>query len=603
MTHSTWNRDLLPLPGQAVFDRDKQHVSAVSRAPGNLDLFVIGFDNRVWSTFWNEQSGWSTDWFPLPGQAVFDRDKQHVSAVSRAPGNLDLFVIGFDNRVWSTFWNEQSGWSTDWFPLPGQAVFDRDKQHVSAVSRAPGNLDLFVIGFDNRVWSAFWNEQSGWSTDWFPLPGQAVFDRDKQHVSAVSRAPGNLDLFVIGFDNRVWSTFWNEQGGWSTDWFPLPGQAVFDRDKQHVSAVSRAPGNLDLFVIGFDNRVWSTFWNEQSGWSTDWFPLPGQAVFDRDKQHVSAVSRAPGNLDLFVIGFDNRVWSTFWNEQGGWSTDWFPLPGQAVFDRDKQHVSAVSRAPGNLDLFVIGFDNRVWSTFWGTLQHEFKGQIVTGGLAALGGSHTLTIYGDGAVRWKGEATNSGIDSYDFSLSAFINTSSGRAIALARSGSIPNRIPILGDTIRRKWDESHHPHPLIATHFQEFCKASFSTNLEYHSGIADALESLAGWLIRFGVGSIVGPLGGVVIFIGIEVGSLASTGSLVPGARIIGNILWLAGPANTLFAIVADGIASLGSRTRELSPEEYEWANKEVFLGSLPPRDRLILTDTIGGVIVPLRSKV
>ena len=29
-----------------------------------------------------------------------------------------------------------------------------------------------------------------------------------------------------------------------------------------------------------------------------------------------------------------------------WNGDWFPLPGQAVFDRDKQHVAAVTgRSP------------------------------------------------------------------------------------------------------------------------------------------------------------------------------------------------------------------------------------------------------------------
>jgi hypothetical protein len=99
-----------------------------------------------------------------------------------------------------------------------------------------------------------------WNPDWFPLPGQAVFDRERQQIAAVSRAPGNLDLFVIGFDNHVWSTFWNDRGGWNGDWFPLPGQAVFDRERQQIAAVSRAPGNLDLFVIGFDNHVWSTFW-------------------------------------------------------------------------------------------------------------------------------------------------------------------------------------------------------------------------------------------------------------------------------------------------------------------------------------------------------
>ena len=126
---------------------------------------------------------------------------------------------------------------------------------------------------------------------------------------------------------------------WNNDWFPLPGQAVFDRDKQQLAAVSRAEGNLDLFVIGFDNHVWTTFWSQATGWNNDWFPLPGQAVFDRDKQQLAAVSRAEGNLDLFVIGFDNHVWTTFWSQATGWNNDWFPLPGQAVFDRDKQQLA------------------------------------------------------------------------------------------------------------------------------------------------------------------------------------------------------------------------------------------------------------------------
>ena len=118
------------------FDHEKQQIAAVSRAPGNLDLFVIGYDNHVWSTFWNDAAGWNRDWFPLPGQAIFDHEKQQIAAVSRAPGNLDLFVIGFDNHVWSTFWNDAPGWNRDQFPLPGQAISSR-KQQIAAVSRAP----------------------------------------------------------------------------------------------------------------------------------------------------------------------------------------------------------------------------------------------------------------------------------------------------------------------------------------------------------------------------------------------------------------------------------------------------------------------------------
>jgi hypothetical protein len=225
---------------------------------------------------------------------------------------------------------------------------------------------------------------------------------------------------------------------------------------------------------------------------------------------------------------------------------------------------------------------------------EFSAPIVTGGLAALGGSVKVTLNPDGSVRWQGEVTNSGIDSYDYGISAFVRAGSGRAIALAHSGSIPNRVPVVGDVIKRSWDESQPPEPSVASRLSDFAGATLLTNLDYSSGIGSALEKAVGWLLKFGGGTALGPIVGAVIFVGVEIGSLFSTGSLVPGARLIGGVLWMAGPANTLFAIAAEGIAAAGSKTRELTQEEYDWANNGVFMGALPARDRIVLTDTIGG---------
>jgi hypothetical protein len=225
---------------------------------------------------------------------------------------------------------------------------------------------------------------------------------------------------------------------------------------------------------------------------------------------------------------------------------------------------------------------------------EFSAPIVTGGLAALGGSVKVTLNPDGSVRWQGEATNSGIDSYDFGISAIVRAGSGRAVALAHSGSIPNRVPVVGDVIRRSWDETRPAEALLAAQLGDFLNAQLVTNLEYSSDIGSALEEAAGWLLKFGAGTVLGPIAGAVIFVGVEIGSLVSTGSLVSGARLVGDVLWMAGPANTLFAIVAEGIAALGSRTQTLSEDVYNWANNEVFLGSLPPREKLVHTDTIGG---------
>jgi len=225
--------------------------------------------------------------------------------------------------------------------------------------------------------------------------------------------------------------------------------------------------------------------------------------------------------------------------------------------------------------------------------YEFTAPIVTHGLAALGGRINVAIYPNGALRCWGEATNSGIDSYDYTISAAVKAGSGRMLGVVRSGSVPNRVPIFGNVIRRSWDETFPPDSYVASIFDQFANAQLITNLEYKSDIGGALEAAGGWLLKWGAGTALGPVFSTAVFFGVNVGSLISTGSLVPGARILEGTLWMAGPCNTLFAIAAHGVASLGSQEREIHQDEYDWANKEVFKGSLPPREKLKLTDTLG----------
>lgn len=223
----------------------------------------------------------------------------------------------------------------------------------------------------------------------------------------------------------------------------------------------------------------------------------------------------------------------------------------------------------------------------------FKAPILTSGLAALGGEVEVVINNDGSLRWKGYAKNTGFDGYDFHVSALIRPSSGVPIAFAHSGHIPATIPIVGDDIVRPWEESRPPSFPIVNSLSAYRNAHFETHLEYSSDIGSTFESLTNWLIKFSVGTLLSPVG-VIVFVGVEIGSLISTGSLVPGARVIEGVLWMAGPSNTLLAIAAAGIASAGSRTRPLRKTEYDWANAEVFGGALPPINKIVLTDTIGG---------
>jgi hypothetical protein len=166
----------------------------------------------------------------------------------------------------------------------------------------------------------------------------------------------------IGWDERLFP-----KGGWNLGgWFQIHPETVFDHATQQITAFSRTPNNIDLFVIGFDNAVWSTFWTGEGGWNPGgWFQIHPETVFDHTTQQITAFSRTPNNIDLFVIGFDNAVWSTFWTGEGGWNPGgWFQIHPETVFDHTTQQITAFSRTPNNIDLFVIGFDDAVWSTFW-----------------------------------------------------------------------------------------------------------------------------------------------------------------------------------------------------------------------------------------------
>jgi hypothetical protein len=232
------------------------------------------------------------------------------------------------------------------------------------------------------------------------------------------------------------------------------------------------------------------------------------------------------------------------------------------------------------------------------LSRMYSARFSSTGLAALDGTAKVVVDWDGSVRWFGDAHDSGADGYDFRVSALLRPNSGfevgfdnKAIALVHSGHVAGTLSLSGSR-DYKWDEK------IALQaggtLSSFECAHFEVHLDYDSHILSTFESVASFIFKATVGSAVGWQIGAILLVGVSVASLFPQTLLVPGARIVGGVLWLAGPANTMYALIAEGIASLGSRTREIWPEEYNWANDNVFKGSLPPRDMLVLTDTLRG---------
>jgi hypothetical protein len=341
-----WNR-IGPLT--TLQARLRTPINVLARFPEHLDVFGVATNGRTMSNWWDQSSGWA-GWFHVQGGIASPGGAgSPVTAIDRYAGHLDLFTVGTDNRVYSAWWDVSSGWH-GWFPIG--TLQCRPGSTVNVVCRYSDHLDLFTTASDGRTMSTWWDARTGWA-GWFHVQGGVA--ASGATVTAVARYPSHLDLFTVGTDNRVYSAWWDERSGWH-GWFPIGSLQC--RPDATVTVVSRFPDQLDLFTTASDGRIMSTWWNARGGWGS-WFQVSGGVASSGSP--VTAIARYSNHLDLFTIGTDRRIYSTWWHEGGNWA-GWFNVSG-GVGNAGGQ-VAAISRFTEHIDLFTVGTDGLVYSTWW-----------------------------------------------------------------------------------------------------------------------------------------------------------------------------------------------------------------------------------------------
>jgi len=251
-----WNR-ISPLT--TIQARARTPITVLARYPEHLDVFAIAADGRTMSNWWDQSVGWA-GWFHVQGGiSAPGGTGSPITAVARYAGHLDLFTVGTDNRVYSAWWDVSSGWH-GWFPIG--SLICRSGATVNVVSRYSDHIDLFTTASDGRTMSTWWDARTGWA-EWFQISGGVA--AAGAPVTAIARYPFHLDLFTVGTDNRVYSTWWDERDGWH-NWFPIGN--LLCRPNSTVNVVARFPDQLDLFTTASDGKIMSTWWNARSGGET-----------------------------------------------------------------------------------------------------------------------------------------------------------------------------------------------------------------------------------------------------------------------------------------------------------------------------------------------
>jgi hypothetical protein len=141
-----------------------------------IHLFAAGLDGAVYSAWWGQAGGWH-DWKSI-GFGIFTQATP-IAAAARGK-YIDLFGVGIDDAnsaVYWAGWREDEGWR-DWQPA-GAGLFAQ-LTPFTAVARGT-NLDLFGVGTDGGLYTAWWRAgTAGWE-GWNEVGGAQFTERSCAH--------------------------------------------------------------------------------------------------------------------------------------------------------------------------------------------------------------------------------------------------------------------------------------------------------------------------------------------------------------------------------------------------------------------------------------
>jgi hypothetical protein len=223
----------------------------------------------------------------------------HVDvAVRDARGYLDLQTFG-----------PGSGW-TGWRTYP-QAVLSSSP---SAVSRAPGELDVYYLGRSNTLWLLRWTQAAGWTgptkvpgvTNAVSGPDAVTWALGSQHVDVVYRGSDGW-LWIVSLDAT--------HGGWAPPQRanianPLPAPAA----TLDPAAGSTQTGSLSIYYTAVDGVVYHSGYRTGVGWSA-WVAISGDYLAT---SAPDVANQGSSRVDV-LIGQDGEMRTSHWLASSGWS--------------------------------------------------------------------------------------------------------------------------------------------------------------------------------------------------------------------------------------------------------------------------------------------
>ncbi|GAA4355544.1 hypothetical protein GCM10023165_47780 [Variovorax defluvii] len=224
----------------------------------------------------------------------------------------------------------------------------------------------------------------------------------------------------------------------------------------------------------------------------------------------------------------------------------------------------------------------------------FSKNVVTPAGTALGGSVTFVFRSDGTYTFKSHAHDSGLPDYDFTFRARFAVPGGVTLMAQRTGHVEGTASV---SPRRNDDHREEGFcAYIRDNWDHVRLGTLSVSKDYApTGVIGFVQDAAKFFLEIGA-TAVGAAAGVILALGSEVGQLFGQLGLGGVVGVVGGIAVLAFGGSIVLAVAA-GVA-VGAMTnalvkqRTLSEQEAAFA-ATVFGASLPPRERIVLTNLAG----------
>jgi hypothetical protein len=335
-------------------------IAAVSRLPEQLDLFAMGQDGTLFTTFWNS-GGWG-QWYPISDPAANPFDPAAVpTVVSRYSSHMDIFMQGTDGIVY-TNWYDDGGGFGNWYSIDPRS-FSSQKIAVAADIES---LHVFMIdgGSNGAVVQNTWTMLTGTWTGWLPVPGASTDPNPYPATSLTAlKRQSHIDLLSVNSGGVIFSNG-SDDGGASWNGWGAIGFGPFDFMLTSVGApigaVSRTPSHLDIFVVSTSDMIMTNYWDDSVQKWGQWYQVSDGIA--QQGSFVMPVARMPGHIDLFIVGVLGFIATTWWDDSTQNWAQWRSISdGYALQDKA---VVPIARFASHLDLFVVGLNGNVISTWW-----------------------------------------------------------------------------------------------------------------------------------------------------------------------------------------------------------------------------------------------